>query len=179
MPAPKRLATRCVLFLGIRWTTLGHSTLALVEEGLALAEAAPRWTFDKELLLAASLHAPDSSKASVTGDGPRLKAQCLLTVPPPLLLDKSKPSSHKQSRLRTMPQRRRFGDGSWTTDDPQSLHFDGLCRLIGEMKGLQTHQDWPGGLGPNKCSLPSLSDMPVFRSKSGLSVGRPLPTGRG
>ena len=28
--------------------TLGHSTLALVEEGLALAEPPPRWTFDKE-----------------------------------------------------------------------------------------------------------------------------------
>ena len=26
----------------------GHSTLALVEEGLALAEPPPRWTFDKE-----------------------------------------------------------------------------------------------------------------------------------
>jgi hypothetical protein len=36
--------------------TLGHSTLALVEEGLALAEAPPRWTFDKERLPAASLH---------------------------------------------------------------------------------------------------------------------------
>ena len=37
--------------------TLGHSTLALVEEGLALAEAAPRWTVDQERLPAASLHA--------------------------------------------------------------------------------------------------------------------------
>ena len=43
-------------------------------------------------------------------------------------------------------------------------------RLIGEVKGLQTHQDWPGGLGPKKCSLASLSDMPVFRSQSGFAV---------
>jgi hypothetical protein len=40
-------------------------------------------------------------------------------------------------------------------------------RLIEEVKRLQTHQDWSGGLGPNKCSLASLSEMLVFRSKSG------------
>ena len=33
-----------------------------------------------------------------------------------------------------------------------------------------THQDWPGGLGPKKCSLASLSDMAVFRSQSGRQV---------
>ena len=52
----------------------GHSTLALVEENLALAEAVPRWTFDKERLPAASLQALDRSKASVTGVDPRLAA---------------------------------------------------------------------------------------------------------
>ena len=31
--------------------------------------------------------------------------------------DKSNPPFHKRSRFRTMPERRRFGDGSWTADD--------------------------------------------------------------
>ena len=65
------------------------------------------------------------------------------------------------------------------TAQSQSLHFDGLCRLIGEVKqDCNLTLRLAKRLGADASGFGSDSAKAVFRSKSGLNGGKGFTKGR-